>query len=446
MNLTNEYAQLHDYLSQVKGFSGKEGFQKITYVMMAQNCGVSGSTISAFLRSKTQKPIKIFKEFKERYAEEYARWPADERTIGRRLNQRDARRFLHLPLPEDERAPERAPIRDDARAGAATAPAPLSDAPIVISYRGHQTIYDGWGMVYDHITLQTLTNNPTAVSATTRVRERRFAQYFFQEALNTHNVPLPFNQLTIPSTINERDGGLFLVPGRVRKIANEPIREAHEKRFIREALNRGQPILGICAGAWRVWEQALLWTRQWDEVAKRPIRPDVSTCLKEVKDHSYSRMLTLQSSGTRATYNVQVHNIEVSEDTYLEHAMKGKEALLPEQIPVNSVHWNAVNPSNAPLLFRINAVSKQDPEIERKNRHGNMMEPEENSVEGFESEYGAPVVGVQWHPEGYSMDNPKNPRPELHINLLKYMALAGAAYKAKRTMLQELMNRGHAGS
>ena len=51
----------------------------------------------------------------------------------------------------------------------------------------------------------------------------------------------------------------------------------------------------------------------------------------------------------------------------------------------------------------------------------------------FESNMGAPILGIQWHPEGYNGDG-----APVHKNLLNYMRLAGDAYAAKRNMLKEL--------
>ena len=63
------------------------------------------------------------------------------------------------------------------------------------------------------------------------------------------------------------------------------------------------------------------------------------------------------------------------------------------------------------------------------------MKPEEGLVEAFESVSGSPIMGIQWHPEGYSDKDPA------HGNLLKYMALAGTAYAAKRAMLKQLQEK-----
>lgn len=54
-------------------------------------------------------------------------------------------------------------------------------------------------------------------------------------------------------------------------------------------------------------------------------------------------------------------------------------------------------------------------------------------MESFESLLGAPIIGVQWHPEGYDSNKDSS-----HSNLLRYMALAGQAYAGKRTIIQQI--------
>jgi hypothetical protein len=111
---------------------------------------------------------------------------------------------------------------------------------------------------------------------------------------------------------------------------------------------------------------------------------------------------------------------------------------IPDRLPVNSVHWMAPNEKRTPHQVNISAYSVGGKEYDRKNRHGDLMEPQEGCVEAFESKWGAPVIGIQWHPEGY---NPGEVNSHYHGNILKFMARAGEAYAAKRKMLLELQTK-----
>ncbi len=448
-SLEPKYSQLHDYISQVKGFSCKEGLPKITQKLVAERIGINSKTLSRFLNLHTRSPAKILKNFIKKYPAEYRKWPKGADKIYRLLQKNDVLYFLCLntiipPLILIVQKPKADPVRlvyhSETKALQFTRQ-PI--APVVISYRGHATDKDAFGMLYDHMTIQNSTRHPTMSSIS--ANRVTVVEKLFRAVLTPHNAAFPFGGKNIPPTINRSyDGGLLVIPGRVRKVENEPDRQAHEYKIIRDALNRGQPMIGICAGAWRVWEQSLIWSRYPDLVAADPSKlfrfHDQLNTLADAKDHSYSRMLNLDKSGAKVIFNVQVHNIEIARNSLLESAMVSKHCKLPNTLTVNSVHWKAVNERQAPLNMRISAHSIQNPSILRKNRHGNVMGPQEGSAEAFENVKGAPIMGTQWHPEGYNQNDPSKLNSHFHINLLKYMTLAGDAYAAKRKCLRELKN------
>lgn len=231
--------------------------------------------------------------------------------------------------------------------------------------------------------------------------------------------------------------GLLIIPGRVRITEDETVRLHHEYRVIRSALNRGQPLLGLCAGAWRVFEQMLIWTKHSESMAQDSDTLNkwhrMNETLVDVRDHNYrGGMLRLDARfGNRAINNTQIHDTIVIEGSDLHKIMQVGDNT---RFTVNSVHWKAVNPSQIPLNMRESAYSASNPDFHKKTRQGNQMKPEEGTIEAFESIYGAPIIGCQWHPEGYSENSQ-------HANLLKNMAKAGDAYAAKRKMLRELSHR-----
>jgi gamma-glutamyl-gamma-aminobutyrate hydrolase PuuD len=304
--------------------------------------------------------------------------------------------------------------------------------PIVIAYRGHQSDKDGMGMVYDHLRFQSVTDHWTRPYAPQNVRAA--VEQFFSQAVKNHGVTFPikltpkraYNKPNVTAVCNE--AGLLVIPGRVRAIEDEPVRLAFETKIIREALNRGQPILAICAGAWRLFDELKDWIdTPKAEVALNKWRNTAS--LIEVKDHVYSQMIGLKKKDVQATYNVAIHGVKFVQGTHVQK-MVSRKGYHQKSQSVNSVHWKAINPRSLPMNVEISAHSEIDDKIRLKNRHGEWMEPTEGSVEAFEMMFGAPVVGIQWHPEAYEESNPSG-------RLLKAMAKAGDAYYAKTLMLKE---------
>lgn len=303
---------------------------------------------------------------------------------------------------------------------------------IVIAYRGHQSDKDGMGMVYDHLRFQAVTDHWTCPLAPQQ--QLAVVEQLFKNAVENHGVAFPveltpkrpYHRPNVAAVCNS--AGLLVVPGRVRAIEDEPVRFAFETRVIREALNRGQPILAICAGAWRLFDGLKEWidmpkakmtAKQWKNMAS----------IVEVKDHVYSKMIGLKKNNVEASDNVQIHGVNFVKGSLVQ-TMVSRKGYKQNSAQVNSVHWNAVNPKSLPMNVAISAHSATDERITLKNRRGDWMEPTEDSVEAFEMMFGAPVVGIQWHPEAYEDSNPSG-------RLLKAMAKAGDAYYAKTLMLKE---------
>lgn len=315
-------------------------------------------------------------------------------------------------------------------------------APIAISYRGHLNIKDGQGMVFDHMRFQAVTDFPTTTLLPQNQIISEKASTLFKEALRVQTKALKYGIkdenliITPPTTQNCNNLGLLVIPGRARQTENEQLRLIHEYRVIREALNRGQPILAICAGAWRLYEQMFTWTKEPSKLNKEAttLAQDhgKKKTIIEVDDHGYGGgMIRLGESKQSVTHNVQIHKIKIQENSLLKTALK--EA--GDYMQVNSLHWKAVNKKRCPSQIVFSAISRRDSSITIHTRQKELMEPQEGTVEAFENMYGtgAPILGIQWHPEGYEK-GPNN-------NLLKYMAMAGNAYAMKRQMLEEFKQR-----
>jgi gamma-glutamyl-gamma-aminobutyrate hydrolase PuuD len=320
---------------------------------------------------------------------------------------------------------------------------------ISISYRGHESDKDGKGMLFDHMRIQDATKFPTQLLLPTDHAVAAVVKKLFLQELNSHTAQLLVGQLNDKGrrepayTFECCAAGLLLIPGRVHKVEDEAIRLAHEYKIIRQALNRGQPILGICAGVWRIFEQCFIWTKAPDWMNKTPSTllswHQTHATLINVHDHAYcGGMIRLSKNGVQASYNKDIHDVEVAPGSMLGIAFKSRNGLLVNRLPVNSVHWKAVNPNQLPDNIAISAVAKMNPNIAINMRKPErLMVPDKDTAEAFESVFGAPIMGIQWHPEGYESATP-------HGQLLRYMAQAGSAYAAKRKMLVEFTAKHHA--
>jgi len=472
----NQYSQFHDYLTQIIGLSNSGKLPRITQKLVAERLKVDPSGVSKFLNHKTQKPKKMMSYFIVVYRAEFDRWPKGVKKIQRVLKEKDAWFFLDpqkvarvprapevvrpKPLP---RAPEVVRPTPVPRTPAAPRPVPVIpaqvpqpkkvlvpfpptriQAPIVISYRGHASEKDAQGMLFDHMRFQQITQFPTrTLVPSDQALEKKIEGVFFS-VLKQHPAQLPYgeknpDQITYPPFVQSSAGaGLLLIPGRVRAVEDEPIRLIHEYQVIRGALNRGQPILAVCAGLWRVWEQMVVWTKYPDEM-NLPAQNlshwhEKNKTLVDVKDHNYNGgMIRLDALGTGASYNVQIHDIVVRPNTMVGAPLKSQNY----RTTANSVHWKAVNPQKGPKNITISATSASNPSLQKKSRQGDWMQPEEGAAEAFESTFGAPIMGLQWHPEGYKTTDAGG----FHSKVVKFMAQAGSAYAAKRAMLKEFVSK-----
>ncbi len=321
---------------------------------------------------------------------------------------------------------------------------PIAKAPIAIPYRGHQTKLDAKGMVFDHMRVQLMTNFPTRAVMPENLDIVKQSWRLFRAELKQHPAALRYGKVTDrgivypPGVRSSCQEGLLLIPGRARKVEKEPIRLEHEYRLIRKALNRGQPMFGICGGALRIWEQSLIWTI-WPDDLREDSRELADwherSTLIEVTDHVYNGgMVRLGTTGTKAVCNVQIHDVRFERDSWTKKILFESVPRRQKRLTVNSVHSSALNPERVPLNLRVSGWAVQNPSISFHTRRQTEMDPQEDTVEAFESVAGAPIVGLQWHPEAYNHDE-EGGKP--HEDLLKYMAKAGNAYLAKRKVLIE---------
>ena len=300
-------------------------------------------------------------------------------------------------------------------------------ASIIIPFRDDGA---GKGAYYDHYTMQQITGNPTVISTTA---EKPIDTLIDHLRTVTHDIQIGMmntsNHRTIPPVINELDKifGLVLIPGVARntfegKAGNFDARHRHEQMLIKNAYNRGQPMLGICGGSWVIWES-------------------FNGIVENVNYHNCrAGMPRIKDSTGKVGHNVQVHRIKIDKKAYLLKAALQIDNTTQCYPSVNSVHWQAPSSKKIPDIFMVSATSTQDTKLPAK------AESEEDTIEAFESKYGAPILGIQWHPEAYTNNCPAEYLPHKQQCLIKYMVYAGQAYKNKQKLLGELNEKFNAKS
>ncbi len=110
------------------------------------------------------------------------------------------------------------------------------------------------------------------------------------------------------------------------------------------------------------------------------------------------------------------------------------------QMQVNSVHWAAVRTAS---MGTRDGLAPQPFEVVPNNmlRMSGRDPSALGTSEAVESLHGAPVLGVQWHPE-YQLpiqDGEQAPSRAANLALLQWMIKAGRAYRAHRDAMAELL-------
>lgn len=294
---------------------------------------------------------------------------------------------------------------------------------IAISYRdeGH-----GKGAFYDHLTLRHMTGWNTKVATSNSFPTTKFASYInYREGYGSYGLPLS-SDLPEASLNYGKNAAFIFIPGYTRDSDNSQpenhlTRLAFEKEMIRKAKCRGQPILAVCAGSWTLWES-------------------FGGAVKPISDHNYGgAMPRIGKSKARICNNKMIHDIDAVEGSFVHRAMFGKTD--QKKTAVNSVHWNAVDEStlDAASNVVVSANSNQNNLIAPKSRQSKQMKPE-NCVEAFETIHGAPMIGIQWHPEAF---NPSDDNAAPHKGIFDALKVAGATYKNRQRLNKEFTKVWH---
>jgi gamma-glutamyl-gamma-aminobutyrate hydrolase PuuD len=297
-------------------------------------------------------------------------------------------------------------------------------AKIAISYRDDG---NGKGPFFDHHTVQRATEHETSIVKADNVKTSSLDSEIKQSPLCLEQSSKNRDGKKSPKTEKLEDCGLLYIPGRPNETSKSR-QETHQQRanfeheLIKQAMLRGQPIMAVCAGSWQLWQTI-----------------DKNSKLKNVSGHNCGNGMPRICKNGNVGFNIIMHDIEVDPNTVLGAIFKATDT--NKLFPVNSVHWKAPDDTYIPSNIQICARAKQIAESTRKNRQGNIEMPDEETIEAFESIFGAPILGILWHAEAFNKDDDASKCSDKQQNILLFMAKAGDAYQAKRRMLIEFTDK-----
>lgn len=288
----------------------------------------------------------------------------------------------------------------------------------------------GKAAFYDHFTLQGHTGFETAVlcSKTPRIQSKYLGDYVSTQTVNLPHSPMntKHGRPTPVELESHLDGGLLYIPGMTRD-SYEKKPEVHQERvkfeqeILRDALKRGRPILAVCAGTWTLWET-------------------LGGSVKAVSDHNYGGGMPRISAKGKMTFNKHVHDVIITPNTLLHNMMELGDQVEERTLPANSIHWKAPDGAKIPNNFEVSAVSKKNSDVSIQTRQQTEMSPDENTIEGFSSIFGAPVAGFVWHLEAFDWSS-RHSADVANNKALLFMAKAGSAYRAKQNMLSDFKSQ-----
>ena len=216
------------------------------------------------------------------------------------------------------------------------------------------------------------------ISGNFREGDCTLAQGYYMSVLEAGGTPVVIpsydNEKALVSILDTLDGlvlsgGADIDPDYLGEepldcISVTPRRDAQELVLVRLAVERQIPILGICRGIQML--TVALGGKLYQDIKTQHGRP----CI----EHSQTIARGLPS-----------HDVKIEKDSLL-HSLMGTETLA-----VNSFHHQAVK--EVPQGFRVTAMS------------------EDGIIEGMESTTFRPILGVQWHPECFILENDRTMMP-----------------------------------
>ncbi|MEM7555894.1 MAG: gamma-glutamyl-gamma-aminobutyrate hydrolase family protein [Cyanobacteria bacterium P01_A01_bin.84] len=224
-----------------------------------------------------------------------------------------------------------------------------------------------------------------------------------------------------------------------RKYNERESRSNYEQKLIEVAKTRGIPISAVCAGSWELLQS---------------YGGEVKTIPEGDRDIH-------KASKSNDTWKIG-HKVDVKGGSMLS-GMMNKEGQKQDINDVNSTHWASPHRKGEKLVKRDNQEKDRDQDPNKmldisatapaktntwfEGKASNKQQ-QESTVEAFESKFGAPTLGIQWHPESYlpGMLGEEQGSEEARKGsqaIFKGMAEAALTSKRKKAVVKELesMNR-----
>lgn len=305
---------------------------------------------------------------------------------------------------------------------------------VLIPYRGSGEKC-AKGIFFDHAVMRKMKVDTKVVVRNNNemeVYEKQLSQYLKENPVGLpccdHDVEC--NGVKIPSvvTIDELQNainvqlcGLLFLPGWQGECLED--RKELDQFLITNALNRGQPILAVCAGCWNLMHFGS------EFLLKTQINREAVTV--QVTGHSANKMVSISGNNGHIINNTPIHAVQVHTDNLLLNVIPNG------QYNVNSIHKEAVNREFINEgCWNVWATSVGDSTCRNRDgsvkhdRHNNEINSQGNVVEAFEcTKYGIPIIGVQWHAEAYAEQKSNKQENNISNDLVKFMINAGTKYK-----------------
>jgi gamma-glutamyl-gamma-aminobutyrate hydrolase PuuD len=233
-----------------------------------------------------------------------------------------------------------------------------------------------------------------------------------------------------------------------KEYAND--RAYSELDLIEQARYFGMPILALCGGSWRLVQNyggQTIELGSLNNQGKIPVKPRYN---KELNNRHAGNMELVKTEFKHPASVVQgtMLNGAINKPIPKNSSNGSASQRVPKantQLQVNSVHWAVAyegtmgNVQNSPVYQGIDPGGHLQVNARDSGPGG--------TVEGFEAKHGAPVLGVQWHPEyqlpltgnGANHESLEQRKSrQMNLALIEYIVSAGSAYRARRNMLSEI--------
>lgn len=219
-------------------------------------------------------------------------------------------------------------------------------------------------------------------------------------------------------------------------------REEFEIKLIQKASERGIPMLAICAGSWRL---ANAFGGKTIALSEEHTKKHLKENMRLMSDYITIKSGTmLHGIHTAAQANksivqkttVDAGKSKIVAEKNLVSSNEKNENFNDQELYVNSTHW------------RVTKFPEHQPFTEFGHRfETSAQDPDTKTLEAFESKYGTPIIGVQFHPE-YSI--PLFIEKDgsycivqdykTHRSILESWIESGQSYRHKQELQSEIKN------